>query len=217
MTFLYPIGLLGLIGVPILIIVYLIKNRYTEQTIASTFLWRLSERFLKRRNPLSRLTGIISLILQLLLVITASFAVAHPIITLPGAAYEYCFILDGSASMNMTSGGVTRFDLAKDKILEVVRDAKDGSTFTVVLVGEGTELLIEKSDDPNRIADRLEILAASDCTVEYTEAIGIAQGYFDENPSTLTYLVTDSDYADCENITLVNVARSENNISIPQI
>ena len=66
MTFLYPIGLLGLIGVPILIIVYLIKNRYTEQTIASTFLWRLSERFLKRRNPLSRLTGIISLILQLL-------------------------------------------------------------------------------------------------------------------------------------------------------
>ena len=30
MTFLYPIGLLGLIGIPILIIVYLIKNRYTE-------------------------------------------------------------------------------------------------------------------------------------------------------------------------------------------
>ena len=51
MTFLYPIGLLGLIGVPILIIVYLIKNRYTEQTVSSTYLWRLSERFIKRKNP----------------------------------------------------------------------------------------------------------------------------------------------------------------------
>ena len=70
MTFLYPIGLIGLIGIPILIIVYLIKNRYTEQTIASTYLWRLSERFIKRRNPFSRLTGIISLILQLLLITT---------------------------------------------------------------------------------------------------------------------------------------------------
>ena len=217
MTFLYPLGLLGLIGIPILIVVYLIKNRYTEQTIASTYLWQLSERFLKRRNPLSRLTGIIGLILQLLLVATVSLAVAHPIITLPGTAYEYCFILDGSASMNMTADGVTRFDLAKQEILDIASDAKNGSKFTVVLVGEATEILLEKTDDVSRVADRLEVLSASGCTVSYTEAIGIAQGYFDENPATLTYLVTDTDYAEAENISLINVARTENNISIEDV
>ena len=217
MTFLYPIGLLGLIGIPILIIVYLIKNRYTEQTVASTFLWRLSERFLKRRNPLSKITGIISLILQLLLVATVSFAVAHPIVTLPGAAYEYCFILDGSASMNMTADGISRFELAKDEILELVGDAKDGSSFTVVLVADTTEIIIEKSDDPARVSARLETLTPSDSTVDYTEAIGVAQGYFDANPSTLTYLVTDTDYEQIENITLVNVARSENNVSVEDV
>ena len=217
MTFLYPIGLLGLIGIPILIIVYLIKNRYTEQTIASTFLWRLSERFLKRRNPLSKITGIISLVLQLLLVAALSLAVAHPIIVLPGAAHEYCFILDGSASMNMEVDGKARFDLAKEEILKVVDDAKEGSTYTVVLVGGTTEVILEKADDKSRIADRLSTLTASDGTIDYTNAIGVAQGYFDENPSTRVYLVTDTDYSDVENLTLVNVARGENNISVEDV
>lgn len=217
MRFLYPIGLLGLIGIPILIIVYLIKNRYTEQTVASTYLWRLSERFLKRRNPLSRITGIISLILQLLLVAALSLAVAHPIIVLPGAAHEYCFILDGSASMNMESDGKTRFDLAREEILTVVDDAKDGSTYTVVFVGEATELILEKTDDKSRVYERLSALECFDGSVDYTEAIGIAQGYFDENPSTKVYLMTDIDYETVENLEVVNVAREENNISIEDV
>ena len=217
MTFLYPIGRLGLIGIPSLIIVYLIKNRYTEQTVASTYLWTLSERFLKRRNPLSRITGIISLILQLLLVATVSFAVAHPTVILPGAAYEYCFILDGSASMDMSADGVSRFDVAKEEILEVIDSAKDGSTFTVVFVGDTTETVIEKSDNPSKVADRIAALSPSGATVSYTEAIGIAQGYFDANPALRTYLVTDTDYAESENITVINVARNENNISIEDV
>ena len=52
MTFLYPLGLLGLIGVPILIIIYIIKNKYTEQTVSSTYIWTYSEQFLKRRKKL---------------------------------------------------------------------------------------------------------------------------------------------------------------------
>ena len=217
MSFLHPLGLLGLIGIPILIIVYLLKNRYTEQTVASTYLWRLSERFLKRRNPLSRITGIIGLILQLLLVATISLSVAHPIITLRGAAYEYCFVLDASASMNMSADGKSRFDLAKDEILEVASAAKDGSKFTLVMVGETTEIILEKTDDVKRISDRLAALECSGCTISYTEAIGIAQGYFDENPSTKTYLVTDTDYETAENISVINVARTENNVSIEDV
>ncbi|MBO5510612.1 MAG: BatA domain-containing protein [Clostridia bacterium] len=95
MSFLYPLGLLGLIGIPILILVYIIKSKYTEQTVASTYLWTLSERFLKRKRRPSPLAGIISLILQILAVTLISLAIAHPIITVPDSANEYCFILDG--------------------------------------------------------------------------------------------------------------------------
>ncbi len=217
MRFLYPVGLLGLIGIPILIIIYLIKNRYTEQTVASTFLWRLSERFLKRRNPLSKITGIISLILQLLLVATLSLALAHPIVILPGAAHEYCFVIDASASMNMAQDGRTRFELAKDEISGVIKDAKDGSSFTLVLVGATTEVLIEQSDDTARVLERLAAADCSDSSADYVDAVGIAQGYFNENPSAITYFVTDTDYKETENIRLINVSRSENNLSLEDV
>ena len=72
MTFLFPLGLLGLIGVPVIVIIYVLRNKFNEQTVPSTYLWILSEKFFKRRNPLSGLTGIISLILQILTVVTVS-------------------------------------------------------------------------------------------------------------------------------------------------
>ena len=101
MSFVYPLGLLGLIGVPILIIIYLLKNKYTEQIVASTYLWTLSEKFLKKKKQKKLLSGLISLILQIIAVVTISLLVAHPVITIPNGAKEYCFILDGSGSMNV--------------------------------------------------------------------------------------------------------------------
>ena len=89
-------GLWGLIGIPILILIYIIKNKYTEQTVSSTYLWTLSERFVKRRNPLTMITGLIALILQILAVAAISLAIAHPVFTLKDAARQYYFILDKS-------------------------------------------------------------------------------------------------------------------------
>ena len=134
MTFIYPLGLLGLVGIPILILIYILQSKYTEQTVPSTYLWRLSEKFLKRRNPLSGLTGLISLILQILTVALISLAIARPIITLPGAAKDYHFILDASSSMSAMENGESLFDTAKGKIEEIIDDSTDGSTYSLTLV-----------------------------------------------------------------------------------
>ena len=50
MSFIYPLGLIGLVGVPILIIIYILRSKYNEQTVPSTYLWILSEKFFKRRE-----------------------------------------------------------------------------------------------------------------------------------------------------------------------
>ena len=116
MSFYFPLGLLALLGIPVLILIYIIKSKYTEQTIASTYLWELSEKFLKRRRPVSKLTGILTLILQILAVVAASLLIAHPVFTLPASANDFYFILDGSASMNMQVSGSTRFEKAQEKM-----------------------------------------------------------------------------------------------------
>ncbi len=194
MTFLYPLGLLGLIGIPILILIYIIKSKYTEQTIASTYLWELSERFLKRKKRVSRLTGIISLILQLLAVTLISLAIAHPVITVPNAAHEYCFILDASGSMQMDAAGgkTTRFEAGKQAIADRIGDAVDGSTYTLVHVGDATSIIYERLEDKDQALMLLDELKPNYDTVDQDAAIGNAQGYFKESNALKTYLVTDT-------------------------
>ena len=217
MTFLYPLGLLGLIGIPILIIIYIIKTQYTEQTVSSTYLWTLSEKFLKRKNPISKIAGIISLILQLLTITAISFAIAHPVVTIPDSAQEYCFILDGSSSMNMSNGKSTRFERAKEEIVSLIDDTVDGSVYTLVYVGDSTTTVFERLNDKKKAYSLLDNVKAAHTADNLIDACGIAQGYFDENPGVKTYLVTDKTYNTSNNITVLNVSDSERNFSIGDV
>lgn len=206
MSFMYPLGLLGLIGVPLLIIIYILRSKYNEQTVPSTYLWHLSEKFFKRRNPLSGITGIISLILQILMVIILSLAIARPIFVVPNSASEYCFILDASGSMNSVDKNKTYFEKAKDEIGEIIDDAKLGSSYTLITVSGNTDVTYERITDKKLALDMLDELECSDGTVELTSALSAAQKYFDENNSTLVYFMTDKDYVSHDNVNIVNVS-----------
>ena len=54
MTFLYPFALLGLIAIPILIIIYIIRNKYKEVTAPTTYIWEVAAKMLKRKNSLRK-------------------------------------------------------------------------------------------------------------------------------------------------------------------
>ncbi|MBQ9113493.1 MAG: VWA domain-containing protein [Clostridia bacterium] len=218
MRFLYPLGLLGLIGIPILIIIYIIKNKHTEQTISSTYLWRLSERFLKRKNPISKIKGLISLILQCLTVFLISFAIAHPVLVLKGQAYEYCFILDGSGSMQMTQeDGTTRFDAAKEKIKDIISDSKDGSLYSIYYAGDTTMTAVVQTEDKSDARAELERLTCAYTPDSVSDVIEKAQELFNKNPGLKTYLVTDKEYEKHDNIEIINVAANEENYSVSDL
>ena len=206
MRFLYPLGLWGLIGVPIIILIYILKNKYNEQTVPSTYIWTLSEKFFKRRNPLSGLAGIISLILQILAVVAISMAIARPIITIPDSAGEYCFVIDGSASMNMESDGETRHERAKGEIEKLIKDAKLGSTFTLISSADDTMVIYERINDKDVALDMLERLEVTHESADLSTALASAQGFFDENPSFSVYLFTDKTVEEHKNVEVVNVA-----------
>lgn len=216
MSFLYPLGLLGLIGIPILIIIYIIKNKYTEQIISSTYLWTLSEKFLKKKKPISLINGLISLLLQIAIVLVISLLIAHPVLTIPNSAKEYCFILDGSASMNTSNGDVTRLELGKEKINEIINSSTDGSKYTLVYVTNTSKVIYEKISNKEKANELMNEIKPLGVSINYSDALRYAQDYFNSNTSLLTYLVTDRDY-DVENIKIINVSNNENNFAISEL
>ncbi len=217
MSLLYPLGLLLLIAIPILILIYIIKNKYTEKTVSSIYLWNLSERFIKKRRPISRIVGLISLLLQIAAVIMLAVSVTQPVFVIPRAAKEYCFILDGSGSMNIVEGGQTRFDKAKDKIEGMIDDAFKGSAYSLIFVGNTTDTIFENYTDKERCKKLLSDLEVSYCETGTADLVSKAQALFDANHSVDIYLVTDKNYGQTENMTVLNIASEGENYAVSDL
>ena len=215
MSFQFPLGLLGLIGIPILIIIYIIKSKYTEQTVSATYLWTLSERFLKKKRKDNKLTGVISLVLQILAVAVISLTIAQPVFTIPGAANEYCFIFDSTGSMNIEcADGTTRFEKGKEQIREIIMDSVDGSTFTLISVNNETNTLFKGERDKESAIKLLDEIKPGYGSDDYGEAFNEAQSLINEGHGTLVYFVTDKSYDGAENIEIINVSQTSQNYSI---
>ena len=209
MSFAYPLGLLGLLAIPVVIFIYILKSKYTEQIITSTYLWSLSEKFLKRKNPISSITGILSLLLQILAITVISLLVAHPVIVVENSADEYCFILDGSASMNMTQDGKSCFEDGVEKIEQIINSSVDGSLYTVLYAKGDVSVVFEKISDKGRAKELLKELEPAYATADTDGALGLAQKYFDENPSMNIYFVTDKSYKKQSNVKVISVAKNK--------
>ena len=51
MKILTPLGLLGLLGILVLILIYIIKPNYQQKYISSTYVWKLSLKYKKKKIP----------------------------------------------------------------------------------------------------------------------------------------------------------------------
>lgn len=214
MTFLYPLGLLGLIAVPILIIIYIIKNKYTEQTVASTYIWTLSERFLKNKNPITRIYNILSLILQILAVICISVSTAHPVFALQGKANDYCFVLDCSVSMNFVQDGSTRFERGKSKIEEIILQSGNGSSYTLICAGDTAVVAYKELTDKERAVELLKETVADSVSADTESALSEAQKIFDKTTAPSVYFMTDKNFRSVSNVNVCNLSYSEENCAV---
>lgn len=213
MSFLQPLGLLGLIGVPIIIIIYIIKSRFVQKPVASTFIWKRSLKYVKRKIPLSVILSLL-LILQILTVVAASLAIARPTVK-PFKSNEQILILDASASMQSSFEGKTRFEAAKEAILKEAEGIGSNSRISVILAGTTAETLIDRTEDKIGIRYKLEDVTCTDGDADVEGALELASKIQEKNAGATIKLITDKDYENVEGLEVVNISRvGEHNVSV---
>ena len=216
MSLLQPLGLLGLIGIPIIIIIYIIKSRYVQKPVASTFIWKRSLKYVKRKIPLRVILSLL-LILQILTVAAASFAIARPTVK-PLKSNETIYILDTSASMQNTMDGKTRFELAKEFILEEAENIGNNSRVSVIFADTSVapeDVLVSRTEDKISIRYQLEDVTCTDGDADIEGALEEASKIQELNAGATIKLITDKDYEVVEGLEVVNISRpGEHNVSI---
>lgn len=225
MTWLTPIGLLGLIGLIILIIIYIIKPNYMQKVISSTFIWRLSLKYRKKRLPMSKLHNILLFICQVLILTICALLLARPVISSikMGDENEKVIIIDASASMMVTDGSSTRFERAVERAKEVAeKTMKDGGIVSVVLADADPEFVVQRvsEEQAEEVTMKLDELLADGgkCTygsANLDEAVILAEKVLMYNSEAQVHLYTATNYVEKNGIVVENMgAEGEWNAAI---
>ena len=191
MKWLVPLGFLGLIGIVVLILIYILKPNFHQKLLSSTYVWKLSLKYRKKRIPISRLRNILLLICQILIITLIATALARPAIA--GEEYltnEKIVVIDSSASMWTQVDGVTRYQRAVTEVKQLaqsVYESEDGKV-TVILAGETPDYLGDPRmgfEDKDTLYSLLDGLVANG---------NLACGYGEDNLEGAMALVEDALY-----------------------
>jgi hypothetical protein len=159
MSFLAPAAFALTLLLPIIVVLYLLRLRRTEQVVSSTYLWRRMVRDLEANAPWQRLRRSLLLILQLLTLIALILALARPFTWAEGTGGQAAIlILDTSASMAAVDVSPNRLEAAKTQALRYVDGLPDGARVTVIAAGDGAQVLASSSQDRRQV--RLAIQSA---------------------------------------------------------
>src|SRR6266513_5027479 len=136
MPFATPLALLGLLFVPAVIAMYLLKLRRDEAIVPSTLLWNRLVADVEANAPWQRLRRSLLFLLQLLLVIALAILAARPFVERPaGLARDIVLVIDASASMGATDVVPDRLGAAKQAAIDALRDLPSGGKASVIAAG----------------------------------------------------------------------------------
>lgn len=213
MSFLNPAGLWGLLGIPVLILIYIIKPKFQEKLVTSTFIWKLSQKYKKKSLPW-QITNLLLFVMQLITIGAISMILARPVIFTEDGAAEKIVILDASASMMVEGSGGTRFEAAKERICDLADEMESYGKMTVILAGTESYTLIERSDSERNIKELVKTAACTYGEADLGNAFRLAEEVLPENPEAVVYLFTDKQYEENTGIKVVNVSEEAWNVAV---
>lgn len=218
MTLLAPLGFLGLASIIALIIIYIIRPNYQQKFISSTFVWKLSLNYRRKKIPASKLRNILLILCQIMTLILATFILVQPYIT-KGAdmrSNEKVCVIDASAGMLVSDNtGKSRFNRAIEQATDLCQDTIDANGIVTVIIADypSAYVLAERvtADTVGTLwADLAELsLDNEGCSYGQADidgAMDFAADILLANPLTEVYLYTGVKYTEKGNVHVVDVA-----------
>ncbi len=156
----------GAVGAGLLIALYFLKLKRTEQLISCTLLWKRAVQDLQVNAPFQRLRRNLLLLLQLLAMLAMALALAGPVMSLVrGPGKPYVILIDRSASMRATDVAPNRLEEAKRQARAFVETLRNRATFS--LQDTADQAMVIAFDDrckvmSNFTSDKRQLLAAID-------------------------------------------------------
>jgi Aerotolerance regulator N-terminal len=188
MEFLNPTALYGLLGLPLLLIPYLLRRKPRRYVFSSLFIFTAMGADPNIRPP-GRLRLPLIFFLQLLLLTLMILALAEPVFT--ARPSRVAMVIDNSASMQALDGGTSRFALAQENAAAILTELGAGVVLDLYLSAPRLERFGATSFTPfeaRRALGGLNPVDLGEAPLDYGNALGqLAR----EHNYDRVYLITD--------------------------
>ena len=176
MPFATPLALLGLLFVPAVVAMYLLRLRRTETIVPSTLLWQRLAADVEANAPWQKLRRSLLFLLQLLLVAILAFVAARPFVERPaGLARDIVLIVDTSASMAATDVAPDRLAAARTAALDALKDLPTGGKVSVIEAGRTARIVATGTSDLGRVRQAVEAIKPTISRGNLGDALALAQ------------------------------------------
>jgi hypothetical protein len=197
MNLLLPLALLGLLTLPAILLLHLLRNRRDELHIPSLRLWQgLQQRRmggLPRQIPLSLL-----LVLQLLAAVALTLALARPVSSFVLSQPQHTvFVLDTTTSMTAAAGpnGRPRFDDARQIVRRHLQVLNPGDTVAVVSLAPQPDILLTgEAAQQESLLSALDALTPGATGANLPAALTLANGLLVPDRPNQIIVLTDGGY-----------------------
>lgn len=221
MPFTSPLALLGLLFIPAVLAMYMLKLRRDQAIVPSTLLWSRLLTDVEANAPWQKLKRSLLLLLQLLLVIIIALLAARPFLERPaGLARDIVLILDTSASMAATDVAPTRLDAAKAAAIDALRDLPTGGKVSVIAADRSARIVVNETSDLGRVKQAVNDLVPSTMPGDLGDALELASKLAARSGDAQILVATDAAVANVPTtkvdapVTVLPVGRDRQNQAI---
>lgn len=195
MTFLTPYGFIGLLVVPLIILLYILKQKRENVTVSSLILWSRIVSDMQARTPWQKLQKNLLLFLQIaaaLLIVLAltGFSVLHQSDTVESVI----IVIDHSLSMASSDIEPTRLVATKRDAAEYADSLPGNSRITVVSIGREAHVLIYDSTSKDDVKKSIESIRQSWGYVDTAKAEELVLSLKSQDPGARIVLFSDTPF-----------------------
>ena len=185
MNFLAPAAVAFAAAIPIVIVFYLLKRKRVIHLVSSTLLWQKFLAETQASSPFQRLRHNWLLILQILVLLLAIFALMRPYLAGEGRTGRLrVAILDASASMTATDVQPNRFALAKADLEKLIDGLKGNDQLVILLAAAHTEVKQSATTDKVALRRALAACMPMETPTRLAEALKLAETLVKNRPES---------------------------------
>lgn len=221
---LWPLAFLILI--PVIIFLYILKEKAKDETFSSTMLWQEIYKNLEAKTPFEKLKHNILMYLQILTMLLLIFALMAPVLKRGGHTTENAIIVvDNSASMqHIYDGDDTSLKTAIKEASAVIDGFSESATVTLISCGSEAKVIYQGSDKLT-LKNRLKKMEPTNEVGDLNLASAMVQSLAGKLENVEIYCYTDTDFdvsswtgkKKDQSIYVKNLYSAENNVSMDYV